>query len=57
MILIIFYNINIKYNFIFLFYRPVLNIAIEKGNTEIVKLLLSCVQIDPNIQYILIYIL
>lgn len=57
MILITFYNINIKYNFPFLFYRPVLIIGIETGNKEIVKLLLSCVQIDPNIQYILIYIL
>lgn len=33
----------------FLFYKASIHLAIEKQNTEIVKLLLSCKTIDVNI--------
>ena len=35
-----------------LFYRTALSIAIEKGDIEIIKLLLSNPNIDPNIKLI-----
>lgn len=40
-----------KFEFIFIFKTP-LNIAIEKGNNEIAKLLLSYDKIDVNLQNI-----
>lgn len=35
------------------FYKTALHVAIEKRNTEMVKLLLTCDRIDINIPYVL----
>ena len=40
--------------FIYLFYEPVLNIAIKKGNNEIIKLLINDTNIDVNFKSIII---
>lgn len=36
-------------------YKTALYLAIEKGNIEIIKLLLNCENIDVNIPYVFFY--